>query len=245
MDNTIYVGLSKQIVLQRALDIAANNLANANTTGFKFEELLSSADPVTPPGASGLSTPVTFVTDAGVARDFSQGSLSQTGNPFDLGINGQGFFQISTPSGPRYTRDGRFKLDPTGRLVTQEGDPVQGDGGDIVVDLKKGPVTISETGVISQAGQRIGKLGLVTFDSLSGLSKDGENLFENTSGANTAPATSATIEQGALEGSNVQPIVQITRLIEINRAYDAVTNMVNSAADLSKSSIERLGSATS
>src|SRR5271155_2051637 len=120
MDNAIYVGLSRQMLLQRELDVAANNLANADTIGFKFEDMLASADKATPPTKGGVaSTPVTFVTGDGVARDYSQGPLTQTGSPLDVAINGKGFFTISTASGPRYTRDGRFSLDPTGKLVTQ------------------------------------------------------------------------------------------------------------------------------
>ena len=243
MDNTIYVGLSRQIILQRSLDIAANNLANVDTTGFKLEELMASADPAMPAWNTGIPTPVTFTMSNGVARDFTEGPLTQTGGPLDVAIEGRGFFQVSTANGPRYTRDGRFKLDPTGRLVTPDGDPIQGDGGDIVLDPTKGPVTITPTGVISQGGQKVGKLALVTFADLSGLSKAGTSLYSNDSNLTPQPAT-AMLRQGMLEGSNVQPVVQITRLIEINRAYDAVTNMINSTADLSKTAIQQLGSAT-
>jgi flagellar basal-body rod protein FlgF len=244
MDNTIYVGLSRQIILQRSLDIAANNLANVDTTGFKLEELMASADPAMPAWNTGISTPVTFAMSNGVARDFTEGPLTQTGGPLDVAIEGRGFFQVTTAGGPRYTRDGRFKLDPTGKLVTPDGNPVQGDGGDIVLDPTKGPVTITPTGVISQAGQRVGKLALVTFDDLSGLSKVGTSLYSNDSNLTPQPTTGAMVRQGMLEGSNVQPVVQITRLIEISRAYDAVTNMINSTAALSKTAIQQLGSAT-
>jgi flagellar basal-body rod protein FlgF len=245
MDNAIYVGLSRQITLQRALDIAANNLANTDTTGYKFEELMTGADPVMPAHSKVGSTPVTFVTANGVARDYTQGPLTQTGEPLDVAIDGKGFFQVSTADGTRYTRDGRFMLDPTGKLVTQDGDAVQGGGGDINLDPKKGPVSISATGVISQGGAVVGQMSVVNFDDLSVLSKDGNNLFEDTSNSTPQPATGALIKQGMLEGSNVQPITQITRLIEINRAYAAASDMITSTSDLSKSAVERLGSATS
>ena len=245
MDNAIYVGLSRQITLQRALDIAANNLANTDTTGYKFEELMTGADPVMPAHSKVGSTPVTFVTANGVARDYTQGPLTQTGEPLDVAIDGKGFFQVSTADGTRYTRDGRFMLDPTGKLVTQDGDAVQGGGGDINLDPKKGPVSISATGVISQGGAVVGQMSVVNFDDLSVLSKDDNNLFEDTSNSTPQPATGALIKQGMLEGSNVQPITQITRLIEINRAYAAASDMITSTSDLSKSAVERLGSATS
>ena len=242
MDNAIYVGLSRQMLLQRELDIVANNLANADTAGFKFESLIANADAVTTPTPGAAPTPVVFVAANGVARDYTQGSLTQTGAPLDIAIDGKGFFQVSTAAGPRYTRDGRFRLDATGRIVTQDGDPVQGEGGDIVLDPKKGPVAIAANGDVSQSGQNVGKLSVVTFDSLSALSKDGGNLLRNDSNLTAQPATGALLKQGMLEGSNVQPVSQITRLIEINRAYDAITSMMAQTGQLATSAVQRLGS---
>jgi flagellar basal-body rod protein FlgF len=244
MDNAIYVGLSRQMILQRELDIVANNLANVDTVGFKLESMITNPDPVSlaPPG--GLASMVTFASQGGVARDFTQGPLIQTNAALDVAIQGRGFFQISTASGPRYTRDGRFKLDATGRLVTQDGDPVQGDGGDITLDPTLGPVGISGSGVISQSGQVVGHLSVVDFDSLAALSKDGNNLYRNDSNLTPQPATSATLTQGAIETSNVEPVKEITLLIQINRAYDAISNMMASNATLAQTAIQRLGAVT-
>lgn len=245
MDNAIYVGLSRQMLLLRELDIVANNLANVDTVGFKFEDLLAGADPQAPAsGGGGASSPVVFVAGDGVARDYSQGPLTQTGSPLDLAIDGRGFFQISTASGPRYTRDGRFRLDATGRIVTQDGDAVEGTGGDIVIDPKKGPVAIAASGDVSQSGQVVGKVAIVTFDSLAALSKDGNNQYRNDSNLTASPATGAQLRQGMLETSNVQPVVQITHLIEISRAYDAISSMINDTANLSNTAVQRLGAVT-
>ncbi len=244
MDNAVYVGLSRQMLLERELDITANNLANVDTVGYKFESLLNAADPVSTHGAGGQPTTVTFVTADGVARDYSQGALTQTGAPLDVAIDGAGFFTVNTPSGPRYTRDGRFTLDPTGKLVTQDGDAVQGSGGDIVLDPKKGPIAISQSGIISQNGVEVGKLQAVTFASLAALSKDGHNLYRNDSNLTPTPSTAASLRQGMLEASNVQPVTQITRLIEINRAYEMVANMISSTSTLSANAIQRLGAVT-
>jgi len=245
VDNSIYVGLSKQITLQRELDIAANNVANTDTAGFKLEDLMTASDPAAPAKTRGVNGPVTFVISNGVARDFRQGSLRQTGEPLDFAIDGQGFFTVSTPDGARYTRDGRFKLDPQGKLVTQDGDAVQGASGDIVLDPSKGAVSVSATGVVSQGigntSQVVGQLTPVTFSDLSALQKDGDNLFENTSNLTPQPASSALIQQGMLEGSNVNPLLQMTRLIQVSRAYDAISNMMNNTADLSNRTIQRLG----
>src|ERR1700752_149173 len=108
MDNALYVGLSRQMVLRRQLDIVANNIANADTAGFKVESLLQKTDPAEPAYTLQGPRPVKFVGEAGVMRDFGQGSLRTTGAPLDLAIEGQGFFQVQSPNGPRYTRDGNF-----------------------------------------------------------------------------------------------------------------------------------------
>jgi len=246
MDNAIYVGLSRQMLLLRELDIVANNLANVDTVGFKFEDLLAGADPQAPAsgGGGGAASPVVFVASDGVARDYSQGALTQTGSPLDLAIDGRGFFQISTAAGPRYTRDGRFRLDATGRIVTQDGDPLEGAGGDIVVDPKKGPVAIAANGDVSQSGEIVGKVAIASFDSLAALSKDGNNQYRNDSNLSAVPATGARLRQGMLENANVQPVTQITHLIEISRAYDAISSMINDTANLSNTAVQRLGAVT-
>jgi flagellar basal-body rod protein FlgF len=238
MDNAIYVGLSRQMILERELDITANNLSNVDTVGFKFESMINNDDPVTMPTLGQPATAVSFVAGVGVARDFTQGSLTQTGAPFDLAIDGRGFFQINTVEGPRYTRDGRFRMDASGTIVDQDGDPVDGN---IVLDPKKGPVTISPNGVVSQSGQQVGKIPVYNFDSLAALTKVGNNQYSNDSNLTPTATPNAQVRQGFLEQSNVEPIRQITRLIEINRAYDAIANMMSSTEDLSNSSIQRLG----
>jgi flagellar basal-body rod protein FlgF len=202
--------------------------------------MMTRSDQAAPAKTMGISSPVTFVMDDGVARDFRQGALNQTGAPLDLALDGKGFFKISTAAGERYTRDGRFKLDDTGKIVTQAGDAVQG-GGDIVLDPQKGPVNISETGVISQGGQKVGQIDVVNFDDLASLSKDGANLYRNTSNAQPQPTTAVKVRQGTLEGSNVQTLNQITRMIQVNRAYESITNLMSQTSDLSRRSIQRLG----
>jgi flagellar basal-body rod protein FlgF len=155
MDNALYVGLSRQMTLRRELDIVANNIANANTTGFKVEELMVRTEPAKPARTVGGANPVKFVLDDGVARDFGQGALTQTGGDFDLALEGQGFFKVSTAGGERYTRDGRFTMSPDGKLVTQNGQAVLDEGGgEINLDPLKGPVTIARDGTVSQGAER-------------------------------------------------------------------------------------------
>jgi flagellar basal-body rod protein FlgF len=237
----MYVALSRQMTLRRELDIVANNIANVDTTGFKVEGTMVKTDPAT--GARMVDGPASlkFVIDDGVTRDFTQGALRQTNGPLDVAIEGQGFFTVQTAAGERYTRDGRFTLSPEGKVTTQAGDPVVGESGEITVNPELGPISIAADGTVSQGAERIGKLDVVTFDDLSGLSKTGDNLFRNTSNLQPQPSTAARVRQGMLEGSNVNSILQVTRLIEISRAYESMARTIENSAELSRRSVERLG----
>lgn len=248
MDNTMYVSLSRQMVLQRELDIVANNIANADTDGFKVESLTSIDDPVTPNKPLGSHQPIQYTLDGSVARDFTQGVLQQTGGPLDVAIQGKGFFQVSTADGTRYTRDGRFTTDAQGQLTTQKGDPVlDASGSPITLNAANGPVTIGRDGTLTQKApgqaqsQVVGRIGVVQFDNRADLSKSGDGLYANTTNQTAQPANDSVVQQGMLEASNVQPVVQITDLIRIQRAYEAVSQMISNTSDLSKSAIQRLG----
>jgi len=241
MDNTMYVALSRQMTLRREMDIIANNIANSDTTGFKVEMAMVRTDPTD--GARMLDGPrsLKFVIDDGVIRDFSQGALRRTGGTFDLAIEGQGFFKVETAGGERFTRDGRFTLGADGRLTTQAGDAVLGAGGEIAVNPEDGEVAISADGVVSQNGEQIGKIDVFAFDDLSSLAKDGDNLLRNTSNVEPQVSTAASMRQGMLEGSNVNPIMQITRMIEVSRAYESMARTIEGSGELSRRSVERLG----
>ncbi len=241
MDNTMYVALSRQMTLRRELDIVANNIANANTNGFKMESAMVRTDASDKAKMVDGPKSLKFVIDDGVLRDFGQGVISQTGGTFDLAIDGQGYFQVRTAAGDRYTRDGRFTLSPDGRLTTQKGDPVLGEGAEIIINPEDGPVTISQDGTLSQKGQRIGKIDVMTFDDLASLSKEGNNLLRNTSNVPPQVSTVSRIKQGMLEGSNVDSITQVTRLIEISRAYESMARTIEGSSELSRRSVERLG----
>ena len=241
MDNTMYVALSRQMTLRRELDIVANNIANANTTGFKVENAMVRTDASDKAKMVDGPKSLKFVLDDGVLRDVSQGSISQTGGPLDVAIEGQGFFQVRTPAGDRYTRDGRFTLSPDGRLTTQAGHPVMSEGAEVVIDPEQGPITIAADGTMSQKDERIGKIDVVAFDDLSSLAKDGGNLLRNTSNVQPVPTTVARVKQGMLESSNVDQISQVTRLIEISRAYESMARTIENSSELSRRSVERLG----
>ncbi|HEX2801375.1 MAG TPA: flagellar basal-body rod protein FlgF [Phenylobacterium sp.] len=242
MDNATYVGLSRQMTLRRELDIIANNIANSDTNGFKVESLITREEPAAPAMTLGGPRPIKFVIAGGVARNFGQGSLRRTDAPLDVAIDGQGFFKVTAQGGDRFTRDGHFRMDDNGILTTQAGDPVADDGGgQIALDPQKGQVTVAADGTVSQGVERVGKIGVYQFANLSILEKVGGNLYKNGSNQQPTAATDAKLRQSMLEGSNVQPITEITRMIEVSRAYEQIAQMMNSGTDLSRTSIQRLG----
>lgn len=244
MENAALIALSRQMTLRRQLDIVANNIANAQTTGFHAEELVVETEPVRRAANLGISGPARFVLDPEVGRDFSQGALMQTGRPLDMAIEGEGaFFRIG--GGPeRYTRDGAFVTDDQGRLLTRDGLPVLDDGGgEITLDPSQGEPNIGRDGTITQNGQAVGRVGVVRFDVLSVLEKDGDNLYVNTSNEQPADAPDVLVHQGMLEGSNVNTLTEITTLIEIQRAYESTARMIENVNDLSRRAVERLGRA--
>jgi flagellar basal-body rod protein FlgF len=242
MENALYVGLSRQMVLQRQMDIIANNIANVDTTGFKVESLLEKTDARAPAMTLGGPRPVKFVSPDGVARDFGQGALRQTGGELDMAIDGQGFFQVRTPQGDRFTRDGRFKTDDTGRLITETGAAVLDEGGgEIVIDAEKGAVAIGADGTITQGRDQVGKVAMVKFATPAVLEKAGDNLYRNVTNGTPQPATDAKLRQGMLEGSNVNSVLEITRMVEVSRAYESTAKMIDAQADLAKTAVERLG----
>lgn len=244
MDNSLYVALSRQMILRREMDVVANNIANADTPAFKVESVISQTDAQPLPSDTTGSGDVNFVLDVGLARNFSQGALSQTGRSLDVGIEGDGFFKINAARGERYTRDGRFTVDGTGRLVTTTGEPVEGDGGDIILDPAKGEVSISSDGVISQDGVQVGRLSVYRFASNAALEKDGDGLYKNVGNQTPASAGDVRLHQGSVESSNVNSVIEVTRMIEVSREYERISRMMEQQAKLDSEAISRLGQVT-
>ena len=246
MDNSLLVSLSQQLAAYRAMDVIANNLANTSTPGFKreaakFEEYISHVRPAE--DQKGPQT-LSFVKDAGVLRDVGQGELTATGSPYDFAINGKGFFTVQTPQGMRYTRDGHFSLNQDGVLVTSDGYPVQGDGGAITVTPSDGQVSVGPDGIISSilngASNQIGKLQVMGFADERAMVKQGANLYSTTEAA--TPVTNSTIAQGMLESSNVSPVIEISHMVQVMRAYQMTATMTNSEEELMRQAIDKLGS---
>jgi flagellar basal-body rod protein FlgF len=250
MENTLLIGLSRQMTLHREMEVVANNIANLNTTGFKadnaaFEEYLM-------PGARAdqFALPdrrMSFVQDRQTWHDMSQGSIQMTGNPLDVAVDGRGFFVVQTPRGERYTRNGSFQINANGQLVTNEGNAVLGEGGPITLQATDKDVMVSPEGTITvreganTASDAIrGKLRVVTFAPNQPLRKDTSSTFAAEQGVAPQPVTTPRVVQGALEKSNVQSVVEMTRMIEVTRNYTTVANLFQSENDMRRNAIDKL-----
>jgi flagellar basal-body rod protein FlgF len=249
MENALLVGLSRQMTLERQIDVIANNIANVNTTGYKsdqslFEEFLTSG--AHEDNFVGNDRKVSYVQDRGTYRDFSQGSLQQTANPLDVAIDGEAFLAVQTAGGERYTRDGNLQLNGQGQLVTEGGDLVLGNSGPIVFQPTDHDINISPDGTITvvEANARIdtvrGKLRLVSFTDAQSLLKQGSNLYAAANAAAAQPDLKATVKQGYVEKSNVNSVAEMGRMIEVSRTYSQIANILQQQSDLHKNAINQL-----
>jgi flagellar basal-body rod protein FlgF len=249
VENALLVGLSRQMTLDRQFDVVANNIANINTNGFKadhmlFEEYLNSK--AHEDNFKLADRRISYVQDRGTFRDFSEGALEQTNNPLDVAISGDAFFTVQSAGGERYTRDGNLQINSTGQLVTSGGNPVLGTSGPIVFQPTDHDIVVSADGTITvqEGSARVdsirGKLRLVSFADAQKLLKQGDNLYAAGEGGAPTQDIKSTVRQGYVEKSNVSSVVEMSRMIEINRTYANVANMLSQEADLHKSAIEKL-----
>lgn len=250
MENTLLIGLSRQVSLERQLNVIANNVANVTTSGFKsekpvFEEFLM-------PGASagefrGRDQSFSYVQDRATWHDFAQGQVEQTKNPLDVTLEGRAFLVVQAPGGERYTRNGALNINAQGQLVTSEGHPVIGESGPInfqpgdqdIHIAKDGSVTVRE-GNNAQADSTRGKLRIVEFDQPQRLLKQGSSLFSAPAGVAATPAREAGLRQGFIEKSNVNAVAEMSRMIEVMRSYTSVATMLQQQGDMRRTAIERL-----
>jgi flagellar basal-body rod protein FlgF len=241
MQNATYIALSSQMALQRQMDVVANNLANLATPAFKGEEMLFSQYLVRPPG----NGPLAFVQDVGTARDMRQGPLSRSGNPLDLALEGPGYFAVQSPLGVRYSRNGHFQLDAEGQIVTNTGYPVLADSGQpLVVPPNTRTITIAPDGTVSlsQSGTSqqsvIGKLQVVDFPAPQAVTPGANGLW--VTDQTPQPAT-AKVQQGMIEESNVQSVVELTRMLSVARASQSIKNFLDEESQRQRNAIDKLG----
>ncbi len=239
MENSLLIALSRQMVMQRHMEVIANNIANASTPGYKNEQLMF----VEYLAESETGETVSYVQDLAVARDFSEGELSQTGNSLDVAIHNDGWFVIDKPEGRAYTRNGHFTLNESGQITTSGGYPVLNtDGTPITLGVEDRNVEISADGTVSTPNGNKGRLDIVKFPEGTVLAKAGETLF--TTDATPEPATDAKVVQGMIESSNVRPVVEVTNMIWALRSYQAATEVTVGEDGLLRKAIEVLTETT-
>jgi flagellar basal-body rod protein FlgF len=246
----IYTAVSGAIAQSQKLDTIANNIANVNTPAFKkdqqvFKEYLTANEkapdviqvPKVPASIESFydhnGGDKSFVDSAGTHTNFSQGALKPTGNPLDVAIAGEGFFEVSTPQGVRLTRDGSFKVDSQGRLVTKQGHPVLGaglgqpaDGRSLQVNGRN--VTISFSGEVYSEGQYVGSLSKVTVNNKEALQKNGNSYYslKPNYGEVLAEANEAQFQQGFVEGSNVNIVQEMSDMISTTRVFESTQKAI-------------------
>ncbi len=240
MDITTALATSRLIAQQRAMDITANNIANANTPGYRTERVQFSdfidtqTGAKTPPGIKSIS----YTQDRATYRESQPGSLTHTGNPYDLALTGDGFFTVNTRNGPRLTRDGRFGPMPDGTLADASGNAVlDTTGKPIQIPSTDTQVTVASDGSITTESGPLAKIGVVQADLLK-LQAEGATHF--VANAPTSQVPVPGIVQGAMEESNVQPVLEVTRMMDNERQFQFVTQLVQAEGDRQQSTIDKL-----
>jgi flagellar basal-body rod protein FlgF len=243
MENVLLITLSRQMALKRELDVIANNVANVTTNGFKRR--LSDTREFQMPVASdetfrrGEDRRISFVVDRGTPLDTSGGTLEPTGNPMDAAINGDAYFVVQTRNGERYTRNGAMMLNAQGQLVNSDGHAMLGEQGPYQFASDERDFQIGSDGTISSSNGTRGKLRLVRFQNEQTLENTGANLF--TTRAQAEPAPLARVQSGYVERSNVRPVVEISRMIEVTRQYQNIANLMSRTDEGRRSAIQKLG----
>lgn len=241
MDNPIYTSLSRQSGLMRELSVIANNIANSDTTGFKRESAVFSEYIMKAAQGGPSEDPQNSISMGRLGAHvshFESGAIRQTGGTLDVALEGEGFFTIETPQGERLTRAGHFMTNAEGTLINPDGYAVLDDGGgQIQIPLEVNLLAIGGDGTISADGVEIARLGIVSSDATQ-LTREGENLWR--AGAATVPLETPRVIQGFLEGSNVQPVNEIARMIEVQRHYDAGQKLLELENDRIKSVVSTI-----
>jgi flagellar basal-body rod protein FlgF len=241
MNSGIYGAISGNMAMMKQLDVIANNLANVNTPGFKrdnisFEAVMAAS---TLQGTDG-SKDSPALTKESYSIDYTPGAVKVTDNTFDVALDGDGFFAVNTPQGKAYTRQGNFKLDANSKLVTADGYEVLGNGAPIVIN--GGSVSFDAKGKIFVEGQQTGTIDVVDFPKPYDMRKVGSALFmPNSTGATPQPAKNTVVWQGHLEGSNVNTIEEMVRMIETTRSSESCQKMIQNYDQMTGHAVNELG----
>ncbi len=237
MENPIYIALSRQDALRRQMDIVAHNVANMNTAGFKAQRMLFLEHLEKP---TRQDDRMSFVTDFGTLRNIDAGPLQVTDNPLDLALRGEGYFAVETLNGPRYTRAGGFQLNADRELVDKNGLPVLNDQDQrIVIPEGAARITVQGDGQIETELGPVARLKVVTFADQQRMQELGAGLYSTEQ--EEVPVAAPQVTQGAIEGSNVQPVLEMTAMIDVLRAYQSTQRMLDSEHERQRTAIRQLG----
>ena len=238
METSLYVGLTGQVAMERRLATIANNVANAGTTGFRaegvhFSTIVSRTAPFV----------TAFATEGSAHVDPRSGGLITTGNPLDVAIQGEGFMAIQTPQGTAYTRDGRMQMLSTGDLVSLNGHPILDvSGSPITLDPSGGPAAINRDGTLQQGGRAIGAIGLFEVDLSKGYKRyENSGFVPSSTPLPIEDFTRNGVVQGFIEESNVNPILEMTHLIAVQRAFEAMSSGMEQRDSTLRDTIQALG----
>jgi flagellar basal-body rod protein FlgF len=241
MDIVSSVAASRLVAQQRAMDVIAGNIANANTPGFKAERVQFSDWLSRQNGTQGTpgEPSIAYTQDRATWQEQQAGTLTHTGNPFDLAITGEGYFTVGTPRGPRLTRDGRFGLMPSGTVADGAGNALlDTNGRPIQLAATDTQISIAADGTVSSENGQLGKIGVVRPTDPMQLSAEGNTLFRANSP--TALVASPALVQGAIEESNVQPVMETTRMMDDLRQFQFMSQFIQAEADRQQAAIDKL-----
>ncbi len=242
MQNATDIALSRLMAQGQVMDVLANNLANANTPGFKAGRVLFGAW-LSRQGAGSLppgDNPINYTEMRATYREDRAGALQQTGNPLDLAITGAGYFTVQTPRGVRVTRAGRFSLLPDGTIADFAGNKLLSDSGQpMQIAPGETGITVAGDGTVSTRNGVLGRIGVVTLNAPNGAKAEGNRLLD-PGASGTTPVTSPQLVQGAVEGSNVNPILETTRMMTLLREFQFVTAFEQAESDRMANAIQKI-----
>jgi flagellar basal-body rod protein FlgF len=236
------VALSRMIAQQRALDLTAANIANASTPGYRAQRLQFSDALVRERGQPAGGGTVAYAQAPGAWRDPRTGPVTHSGNPLDLAIGSNGFFTVQTPSGPRLTRAGHFEVSSTGNIVDPAGNSLLNDTGQpLQLSTSDTILTVAGDGTIGSENGQIGKIGVVAPANEASLRAEGDLLL-NT-GSPTQQVAAPKITQGAIEESDVQPVVELVRMLDGEKSFQFLSQFIQAEGDRQQSAIDKIGRA--
>lgn len=234
MSDGLYVAMSGAVAQERALDVAANNVANANSAGFRaeritFEEVL------------GDQGNLSFVTAEEATVDISKGELRTTGNPLDVAVDGEGWFAMETPDGPRYTRSGAFRIGPEGTLIDARGNGVLDVGNKpMLIPTDAKDITVDPAGQVLADGVPLGQIQIVQLND-GKLRNEGGNLYSAPGGVK--PVENAAVVSGHLEQANFDPVRGMVDLIRISRNHESLHQMMTTYREIDQRVVREIGGA--